>query len=161
MARDQNLRAFLTMIAYAEGTDRLHGYATLFGGGRFDNFSDHPAELGWPGLRLPDYQCRAAGYSPGCVSTAAGRYQITRTTWRRLGGAAKYGDFSPQAQDAAAIDLLRENGALSLIEQGKFTDAVQKVKRVWASLPGAGYAQPERDLATLMQVYADAGGNFA
>lgn len=160
-ARRNNLAAFLSMIAFAEGTDRLHGYATLFGGGKFDSFADHPAELGWRGLPLPDHQCIAAGFRPGCVSTAAGRYQITRTTWRRLGGKRKYGSFEPDAQDAAAIDLLRENGALPMIEAGKFYDAVARVRRVWASLPGAGYLQPEKDLATIAQVYAANGGSFA
>jgi len=30
---------------------------------------------------------------------------------------------------------------------------------VWASLPGAGYNQPERKLAALLQAYANAGGS--
>lgn len=160
-ARRNNLDAFLSMIAFAEGTDNYHGYSTLFGGSRFDSFADHPAELGWRGLPLPDHQCIAAGFSPGCVSTAAGRYQITRTTWRRLGGKRKYGSFDADAQDAAAIDLLRENGALGLIDSGRFYDAVAKVRRVWASLPGAGYMQPEKNLDVLARVYSDNGGGFA
>ena len=32
------MRAFLDMIAYAEGA----GYSTLFGGGTFAGFDDHP-----------------------------------------------------------------------------------------------------------------------
>ena len=38
--------------------------------------------------------------------------------------------------------------------------AVAKVAPIWASLPGAGYAQPERKLPALLASYTQAGGNL-
>ena len=164
---DANRAAFLSAIAWAEGTDNAGGYRCLYGSrpsapSLLDSFADHPAELGWPGVKLTDQQCRGAGLGAGCVSTAAGRYQITRTTWRGLGGAGKYGEFSPAAQDAAALDLIAARRALDDVDAGRFAAAVDKIRRVWASMPGAGYAgQQMRTLDQLAAVYSGAGGAFA
>lgn len=165
-----NLAAFLTAIATAEGTADGNGYRALYGHTPrrpvlFDSFADHPAELGWPGVRLSDEQCAGAGLSSGCVTTAAGRYQITRTTWRRL--RAKLGrdalpDFSPASQDRAAQELIAERGALRDVQTGAVEAAIDKVRRIWASLPGAGYAgQPERSLPYVLAAYETAGGTLA
>lgn len=156
-----NRAAFLATISRAEGTDRGGDpYRVLFGGSQWaGDLNTHPAEQGWPGLPLPDYQCRAAGFGPGCVSTAAGRYQITRTTWRRVRHVAS--GFGPEAQDAMALELIRGRGALVDVDAGRFDAAIDKVRREWASLPGAGYAQPERDLPTLRAAFIQAGGVLA
>lgn len=162
----RNLGAFLDAIAWAEGTEGAGGYRALFGSrpgalSLFDSFADHPAALGWPGVRLSDDLCRAAGFGPGCVSTAAGRYQIIRPTWQRIAGRLGLQDFSPESQDAAAVELIREAGGLDHAQAGRFTDAVRAVRRVWASLPGAGYGQGERTLAELTAAYQRAGGVLA
>lgn len=162
-----NLRAFLDAIAWAEGTENAGGYRALYGSrpgalSTFGDFSDHPALLGWPGVTLTDAQCAGAGYGPGCVSTAAGRYQINRPTWRRLKVRLALPDFSPASQDDAAVELLSEKGALADILAGRFGQAVAKVATVWASLPGAGYAgQGSRELASLEAVYRARGGAVA
>lgn len=161
---DENLRAFLTMIATAEGTERApdpyrvcYGYAHTIA-----DLSDHPAVTGeWRGERLPDAMCRGAGLSPGCVSTAAGRYQLIRPTWLDCKRALGLPDFTPASQDAAAVYLIRKRGALPLIEQGRIADAIAAVRREWASLPGAGYGQPERRIAALLDAYTAAGGALA
>ena len=164
---DSNRAAFLSAIAWAEGTDNAGGYRCLYGSrasapSLLDSFADHPAELGWPGVKLTDQQCKGAGLGTGCVSTAAGRYQITRTTWRGLGGAAKYGSVDPAAQDQAALDLIAARRALDDVDAGRFAAAVDKIRRVWASMPGANYAgQGMRNLDQLAAVYADNGGTFA
>lgn len=159
-----NVSAFLAMIQWAEGTAR-HGdpYRVLYGHGEWSGaLTDHPAELGWPGVPLTPLQCQGAGLAPGCVSTAAGAYQITRTTWRTLRARLGLVDFGPDAQDAAAIELLRERGALELVRAGELAAAVQLVRRVWASLPGAGYAgQAMRSFAELERSFTDAGGFLA
>ena len=169
-AAARNVAAFLTMIATAEGTADGNGYRALYGHTPrrpvlFDSFADHPAEAGWSGVRLTDEQCAGAGLGAGCVTTAAGRYQITRTTWRRLRaklGRAALPDFSPAAQDAAAVELIAERGALRDVQDGRAVDAIAKVRRVWASLPGAGYAgQPERSQQFALAAYTAAGGSLA
>lgn len=166
-ARAANLAAFQHMLAVSEGTDRAGGYATLYGSAPgalslMDSYDDHPALLGWPGVPLSPAQCEGAGIAPPCVSTAAGRYQINRPTWRPIKQALGLIDFSPESQDAAASELLRRNGALELVELGRFDEAVSKVRKVWASLPGAGYpGQAENQLDALRQIYAAAGGALA
>ena len=141
----ENAAAFLAMIAWAEGTDQYpaNGYRTLFGGGQFDSYADHP--------RI---------YVPfrNTSSSAAGRYQILARTWDGLRGKLGLGDFSPDSQDAAALELIRERGALNDVYAGRVRQAIGKVAKVWASLPGAGYDQPERKLSALLGVYAGNGG---
>ena len=142
-----NVRAFLDMIAYAEGTGRLGegGYNVLFGGSTFDGYADHPR------VRVPFRDT---------YSTAAGRYQILSRTWDGLRAKLGLPDFSPASQDAAAVELIRERGALNDVKAGRVAQAVGKVAKVWASLPGAGYDQPERQLSALLRAYASAGGTM-
>lgn len=157
----QNLRAFLDMIAFAEGTDRAGDPYRVCYGYRHTirSLADHPAITGeWGGERLPDAMCAGAGLGPGCVSTAAGRYQIIRPTWRELKADLNLPDFGPASQDAAAVELIRRRGALNDVYAGRIAQAIDKVAKVWASLPGAGYAQPERKLSNLLAAYGSAGG---
>lgn len=165
-ARTLNQQAFLSTIAASEGTDAAGGYRALYGSrpdapSLFDSFEDHPALLGWPGVPLSDAQCRGAGLTPGCVSTAAGRYQIIRPTWRQLKESLQLKDFGPVSQDRAALDLILRNGALELVDAGDFDGAVARVRKVWASLPGAGYGQHENELAALRNTFLEAGGTLA
>jgi lysozyme len=161
---NQNVRAFLEAIAKCEGTTQAADPYRVCYAYRHTiaSFADHPALTGeWKGEKLSDKLCAAAGQSPGCVSTAAGKFQITRTTWRGLKSKLKLKDFSPASQEAAAIELLRECGALPLVQVGDVAGAVSKARRIWASLPGAGYAQPERSLAWVQSQYQQAGGVLA
>jgi muramidase (phage lysozyme) len=75
-----------------EGAD----YNVIVGGGTFDDFSKHPGVVGITTAQGP--------------STAAGKYQITGTTWREL--QQRYPDltdFSPVNQDKAAWYLAQES----------------------------------------------------
>jgi muramidase (phage lysozyme) len=137
-----NVRAFLDMIGASEGA----GYDTLYGGGSFASYADHPR------LKV------SAG---GITSTAAGRYQFLARTWDDVAPRIGAPDFSPYWQDAAAVYLISRRGALDDVIAGRFADAVAKVSQEWASLPGAGYGQHENALASLAQVYVDAGGTIA
>lgn len=156
-----NLAAFLKAIRYGEGTSGNDGYRTLFGGDLFESFDAHPAQLGWPGVRLSNDMCRNAGFGPGCVSTAAGAFQINRPTWARLVRIIGPGDFSPARQDEAAIQLIREKGALADVYAGRVALAVNKCRKVWASLPGAGYGQHEVSQSAFNQRFTNAGGVIA
>jgi muramidase (phage lysozyme) len=158
-----NMAAGLTTIALSEGTEARGGYRVCFGYGHtIADLSDHPAVSGeWPGVVLSDSMCRNAGFGSGCKSTAAGRYQITASTWRRLGGAAKYGSFDADGQDSAALDLIAGRGALADLKAGRFADFIHKCRAEWASLPGNAAGQGQRSLEQLQAWYASAGGNFA
>ncbi len=150
-----NRRAMLETIAYAEGTQKEGGYYALFGwpakGRSFFSTLDHPR-------RMFPYTDKAGNT---IQTSAAGRYQITKTTFDDVAPRIGVRDFTPASQDAIALELIRQRGALPDVDAGRFADAISKIRRVWASLPGAGYNQPERDINTLALAYQRAGGNFA
>ena len=52
-------------------------------------------------------------------------------------------------------------GALADVRSGRLTDAVTKVRKVWASLPGANYSgQGMRSMSYLQAAYVNAGGTI-
>jgi muramidase (phage lysozyme) len=53
----------------------------------------------------------------------------------------------------AAVELIRRCGVLDAIQRGEFDRTLVGIRSEWASLPGAGYGQPERDLEELRGVY--------
>lgn len=143
-----NVAAFLQVIRYAEGTAGERGYNTQFGYRYFDSYADHPRQYF-------DFTDKAGRQ---LKTSAAGAYQIIVRTWDTLRARLGLPDFSPASQDAAALELIRERGALADVQAGRFAEAVRKVSKVWASLPGAGYAQPERAISSLYAAYRSAGG---
>lgn len=159
-----NVHAFIEAIARCEGTaNQPDPYRVCYAYRHtIQSLADHPAITGeWKGEKLSDALCKAAGFGSGCVSTAAGKFQITKGTWSTLKKRLGLRDFSPASQDAAAIELLRESGALDAAMRGDLASAVQRARRTWASLPGAGYEQPERSLAWVQAQFINAGGQLA
>lgn len=147
---DTNARAFLDMIAFAEGTSGPDGYRTLFGGGLFDSYADHPRKV----FTFTNSRGQTL------KTSAAGRYQFLARTWDSLKTKLGLQDFGPTSQDIAALELVRQRGALGDVKAGRITAAIGKCAPVWASLPGAGYAQPERKQADLIAAYQSAGGQL-
>lgn len=143
-----NERAFLDMIAYAEGTSGADGYAMMFGGTLMDSLADHPR-------RLFAFTNKAGQQ---LKTSAAGRYQFLARTWDALRAQLGLPDFGPDSQDAAALELIRQRGALGDVQAGRIAEAVRKCAPIWASLPGAGYHQPERKLSQLLAAYQAGGG---
>jgi muramidase (phage lysozyme) len=142
----KNIRAFLIMIQYAEGTYGKDGYRKLYGGGYFNDYSRHP------NTKVTKW---------GITSTAAGAYQILSKTWAELQAKLKLPDFSPVSQDKAAIELIRRRKALEDVYAGRFAQAIAKCKKEWASLPGAGYGQNEKNVTSLLAVIKASGGMTA
>lgn len=147
---ERNTHAFLDMIAYSEGTAGPNSYRTLFGGGLVDSLADHPRRV------FTFTNSRGENLK----TTAAGRYQFLARTWDELQQKLQLPDFGPDSQDRAALELVRRRGALKDVEAGRIAAAIQKCAPIWASMPGAGYAQPERKLTTLLASYSAAGGNL-
>jgi lysozyme len=138
------------MIAYSEGTSGPNGYRTMFGGGLAANLDDHPRQM----FSFTNKN------GQNLKTTAAGRYQFLSRTWDELAKSLALPDFGPASQDAAALELIRRRGALKDVDAGRITAAIAKCAPIWASMPGAGYAQPERKLNTLLASFTAAGGNL-
>jgi muramidase (phage lysozyme) len=167
-----NIAAVLATIAHSEGCDRppapTDSYATCFAYKHvIQDYTYHPHELRpdgtreWKGETLTDAQCLALGLHSGCISSAAGRYQITLPTFVRLRAILKTTGFGPQVQDDMAVQLIKEQGALDLVMGGQVTDALAKCASIWASLPGSKSGQPQAEIADLIRTYMDHGGALA
>lgn len=141
------------MLAFSEiGTDLLdasdNGYDVLVGSTAarpclFHGYATHPNVL-----------------NHALNSTAAGRYQIIHPTFVGLCKQHGYKDFTPTTQDAMALDLIAERGALDAIETGDLSTAVTLCSKEWASLPGSTSGQHENKFAALQKAYTDAGGTI-
>jgi muramidase (phage lysozyme) len=142
-----NERAWLNAIRHAEGTSGANGYATTFGYQSFDPAKGHPRRV-----------VKSGGYA----SDAAGAYQFLSTTWdgvnRQMGTNAA--DFSPAAQDRAALQLIRNRGVDP--SQAISREAVAKLAPEWASLPTmAGksyYGQPVKGYDAVAAAFQGGGG---
>ncbi|MFT2790552.1 glycoside hydrolase family 104 protein [Serratia sp. T13T92] len=162
MQTSNNLRAFLDMLAWSEGTStspatKNNGYDVIVTGidkkpEVFTDFSDHPFNKGRPSKVIN---------SKGLTSNASGRYQHMLRDWGHYRNLLKLPDFGPESQDRWAIQLIKERRALPDIEAGNITLAISKCRNIWASLPGANYGQPEHKLDRLLAQYKSAGGRLA
>lgn len=140
----RNIRAFLAVIRYAEGTSGADGYRMLFGGSLFNSFADHPRKV-----------ISAGSYR----SDGAGAYQILSSTYDEVRKALNVSGFTPEVQDQIAIYLIGvKRGALDDVKAGNFEDAILKCNKEWASLPGSPYGQPTKQMAELRQKFAAEGG---
>jgi len=159
---NKNLAAFLDMLAYSEGTStspatKNDGYDVIVTGidGKPEVFTDYAAHPFANGRKSKVIN------SKGLTSNASGRYQFMLRDWAHYKAQLKLPDFGPASQDAWAIQLIRERKALPLIEAGRIVEAIAQVRNLWASLPGAGYGQPEHPAAKLLAAYTRAGGTVA
>jgi muramidase (phage lysozyme) len=143
-----NLKAFLQLIRYAEGTSSSDGYRIQFTGKRFYTYRDHPRQV-------------ICSYIHGdrVCSTAAGAYQFLETTWDDVAYSIGAYDFSPAWQDRGAIELIRRAGAMQDVESGNIEQAIGKVAPVWASFPRwagdsyGSYGQSVVPMYVLVQYY--------
>ena len=158
----RNLIAFLAMLRFSEGTStsratQSNGYDVIVTGmdGKpevFTDYSDHPFAKGRPGKVFN---------KRGDRSTASGAYQQLYKYWPHYKALLQLPDFSPASQDKLAICLITEQRAYDDVISGRIESAIDKCRNIWASLPGAGYGQAERDIVQLLKAYKSAGGVLA
>ncbi|WP_301585051.1 glycoside hydrolase family 24 protein [Halomonas alkaliantarctica] len=153
-----NVCAFLDMLAFAEvGKPMLsdprtdNGYRVIVGSlpGKLilmDGYIDHPRKL--------------VKIRKGLSSTAAGRYQQLSRYWNHYRDQLSLPDFGPLSQDRCAIQQIREQKALPLIQEGRIAEAIHRCRNIWASLPGAGYGQHEYSLERLLHEFKRAHGEL-
>jgi muramidase (phage lysozyme) len=144
--QNANVQAFLRLIRQGESSQDDAAYTVMFGGSHFESIEDHPRKLNVVG---------------SLKSTAAGAYQFLARTWDEM--AKQYGlnDFGPTNQDIAALGLIVRRKAFDAVVGGRIREAVRLCRLEWASLPGAGYNQPEQKLEKALDVYLSYGGAIA
>lgn len=94
-------------------------------------------------------------------STAAGAYQLLFRYYMPYARLLGLHDFSPLSQDLIALQQIREQRALPLIQSGHIAAAIAACSNIWASLPGNSYGQHQNDIAMLTAAYKQAGGIVA
>lgn len=153
------IKSFLYAVRMCENlpadVEKGLDFFTFYGGARFNDLRDHPAATGEKkGVPLPDKYCLAAGFSPGCVSTAAGALQINLPTWQRIRKKSPYlADFSPSNQLEAGRRLMVEKGADSLLFAGHIAEAFFRMSPIWASLPRSTSTQPQKSIGQVLAYY--------
>ena len=163
----QNVRAFLETIKRCEGTKDAGEYSCLYGStpGRwrtFEGFADHPRIASRISATDQRWTTAAGAYQFMAVSPIPTGGATRVDTWDRLRDRLGLPDFSPASQDAAAVELLRECGALARLHMGDLAGAVGRARGIWASLPGANYAgQGMRSMQQVAAWFSDAGGATA
>ncbi|QSI78613.1 glycoside hydrolase family 24 protein [Niveibacterium microcysteis] len=147
--RNANVKAFIGAIAAAEGGD----YNLKFGGVK--------------GKKNDKWQFTDYGTHPGVGSdgktTAAGMYQINKSTWKEMGGKMGLTDFSPATQDLLAVEILRTIHVIDDIVAGDVNAALKAASRRWAALPqgpklGGRYDQPYMPYDEFISAYKRLGG---
>ena len=151
LVSNRNVRAVLAVIRRGEGTAGADGYRTLYGGGTFASFADHP---------------RQAVTKWGRTSTAAGAYQFLSSVWDETRQKMGLVDFSPASQDLAALGRIAARGVLADVLAGRLESAISGnggrghgLRWEWASLPGSPYGQGTISIATAQSVFGSAGGS--
>lgn len=131
--QNPNVRKFLDLISYTEGTQG-NGYRTAFGGGQLRSLNDHPRYL------------KTFKQTDGTLNktSAAGRYQFLKGTWDNVSRQYGLKDFSPHSQDLGAVALLFGRDAIPALLKGDFQTAVRRTGAEWASLPTSNYKQNKR-----------------
>lgn len=136
--QNPNVRKFLDLISYTEGTQK-NSYSTTFGGGKLNSLNDHPRYL--KSFKQTDSKMNK--------TSAAGRYQFIQPTWDSV--ARQYGlrDFSPKNQDLGAVALLFQRGAIPALLKGDYQTAIKKTGDEWASLPSSTYKQGKKSWSSV------------
>lgn len=126
-------KALLDTIA---GPESGGSYNTLYGGGKFSSYNDHPRQ---------SFTIQS-GPNAGKHTSAAGRYQFLSSTWDDQASKLGLNDFSPANQDQAAWNLAKEtyrnktggnlDEALKSGDPNTLANVSAVLSGTWTSLPG-------------------------
>lgn len=117
------------LLQAISGPESRGSWNIIYGGGHFGDYSAHPRK----------YVEITSGPNKGKKSSAAGKYQITATTYDRVAPKLGISDFSPASQQQIALYLAREEYGPNLdqdLKDGKIAHVARKLSGVWTSLPG-------------------------
>jgi muramidase (phage lysozyme) len=161
-----NQLAFMATISHTEGTDRAEDPFRVCFARRhvIVDLNFHPAERRGP-FNVQEWKGESLDFLgaqyEGQVSTAAGRYQMRLKTWLGCKKVLSLEAFTGDAQNDACILLLKQRGALALVNAGLIQEAVIACKDEWASFPGGHSHQPQHDFAFIADFYRNSGGALA
>jgi muramidase (phage lysozyme) len=146
-----NYAAMLDLVAWSEIGPALlaesdDGYNILCG-----STPGHP-------LLFPSYADHPRILNRDLDSTAAGRGQIIARMYDAYKLRLSLPDFSPASQDAICLQMMRERGALALLDAGNIRGAILTCAPIWASFPGNTYGQPTHSFTDLEETFVEAGG---
>jgi muramidase (phage lysozyme) len=137
---DQKISAFLGVIGKFESNNQ---YDVMAGTSeRITDFSWHPGiirNVTINGIVYP--------------TSASGKYQITKGTWKDFAPIAGVSDFTPPSQDAVAYEILRSTGAFDYLAADDIEGAFKAASGRWSSLPGSGAHQNPQSLNTALNVF--------
>lgn len=122
-----NIRAMLDWITRAEhGRISAENYSRAYGN----------TKIGLDKYPNRKFAIRNKNGSTSSAS-ASGAYQINKVTWNDIAPKLGLTDFGRDAQDAAAIYLMKQRGMLDDVLNGYIATAIQKMgdKNVWAAMP--------------------------
>jgi len=139
-----NVRAGLQAIQAAEGTAKAKDpYSVGFGFSKIGSLDKHPGKsVGFTQTNGKKNR-----------TTAAGAYQFLSGTWKSVASKLGLKDFGPVNQDIGALSLIDQAGALGNLVAGDIAGVAAKVNGIWASLPGAPYAQPTRSMGFVQTAF--------
>lgn len=130
--RSRKAKALLDTIGGPESAGQYNRRYHPTGVRTFSDYSAHPNVGEKIGL----------GPNAGKISTAAGKYQITNSTWGPLSRQLGLTDFTPSSQDLAAFGLAKQvagpqlAGAFSTMDPQALSRLGQALSKTWTSLPG-------------------------
>jgi len=133
-----NAQPILNLIGYTEGTDKGDGYNETLAYGAYTN-----GDVTLTGMTLAEIDVLQTKMLAHPLnkwnSSAIGRYQIVRTTLRKLRSDLMLRDnelFTSEMQDRLALKLLEGRGLTSW-STGRISDFqfAQNLSKEWASLP--------------------------
>ncbi|WP_055076849.1 caspase family protein [Pseudanabaena sp. 'Roaring Creek'] len=142
----KKMQAFLKVIRFVEGTDDELGYNRMkFTDVAFKSYADHPRQINCTLDRL--------------CTDAAGAYMFLSTTWDQIRKSLNLKDFSPSSQDKSAIELIKEVGAATKIENGDIQSSIYSICTIWAEIPcsdgKSAYGQQSVPISLLTQKYQE------
>lgn len=129
LLKEPKIKAFLDMLAFAEGTDKT------------EDASRDGYDIGFNYKKIGILQ------HPGKVKggSAAGRYQAMPDSWKEAQNDLGLFDFTPESQDIFAVWRMkykRQNMTDDILND-RFAEAIQKGCGEWASLPDRTVSDPE------------------
>jgi len=127
-----NEQVFLHAIMFAEGTLKLQDSKIP----KEKQVSAYRIRFGYTEPHIDNnWQYPEPVNINGQIFTAAGAYQIIDSTWKSNKDKLGLTNFTPQAQNAVAIQLIKDAGAYDNVMKGQWEEAIRKCSTKWASFP--------------------------